>query len=70
MVKPADPFAYVHGHVPTDSDDARHDLRWQTVRWVLQHSNQTWARATMSEPGPNGYVRYMKGCRGRCALPR
>lgn len=48
-------------HLSTQTDHARHELRWQTVRWALLHCHVTFERPTLTQHGvPNkaGYEVY------------
>lgn len=57
-----------HGDLPVtnqQSDAARHELRWQTVKWVLKHCHDPkaagWGRPSLDSDGPEGYTRYLAG---------
>lgn len=38
-------------HLSTQTDHARHELRWQTVRWALLHCHVTFDRPTLNQHG-------------------
>jgi hypothetical protein len=47
-------------HLPTRTEEAFHELRWQTVKWALRHCipETMWVRPTLAKAGDPGYYDY------------